>query len=296
MHINEIFNHYSNTLSFEFSPATTDKVADIAFENIKGLEPLKPSFVSVTYGAGGSTQDRTVELIMKLKEHTKLDIVPHLTCVGQSKNEIYGILKKYDEADIDNVMALRGDPPQGTKNFTPHPDGFKYAHELVAFIKKNFPRFGIGVAGFPEGHPETPNRLVEMDYLKQKVDAGADYICTQLFFDNSDFYDYQERCELAKIEIPILAGIMPITSLANLHRIAELAAGSRIPAKLLKSLQRAESKELIEKVGIHWASEQVRDLLDNNVKGIHLYTLNRSNATKKIYESVGLKNSDSFRK
>jgi len=152
--------------------------------------------------------------------------------------------------------------------------------------------FGIGVAGFPEGHPGTPNRLVEMDHLKQKVDEGADYIVTQLFFDNRDFLDFRDRCELAGITVPIIAGIMPVTSLASMKRMAELAAGARFPARLLRALQRCGGDaEAMSRVGIHHASEQCRDLLENKVRGIHFYTLNRSDATKQIFESLGIKHS-----
>jgi methylenetetrahydrofolate reductase (NADPH) len=156
--------------------------------------------------------------------------------------------------------------------------------------------FGIGVAGFPEGHPGTPNRLEEMDFLKAKVDAGADYICTQLFFDNHDFYDFRERCELAGINVPIIAGIMPITTLGGMKRIAQLALGARVPAKLLRALGRTSNDpEAVKRVGVHWATEQCLDLLDNQVRGIHFYTLNKSDATRQIYQSLGLADSLSLR-
>jgi methylenetetrahydrofolate reductase (NADPH) len=161
----------------------------------------------------------------------------------------------------------------------------------VAYIKKHFPNMGVGVAGFPEGHPETPNRLKEIEFLKTKVDAGADYIVSQLFFDNRDFYDFCERCELAKIYVPIIAGVMPITTKKGMVRMAELAAGARIPARLLKAVERAGSDEYVERVGVHWATEQVRDLIDNNTRGIHLYTLNSSTATLRIYKSLGISSS-----
>jgi len=153
---------------------------------------------------------------------------------------------------------------------------------------------GMGVAGFPEGHPATPNRLAEMDNLKRKIDVGADYICTQLFFDNRDFYDFCERCEVVGIKVPIIAGIMPITSRKGMARMSELALGARFPAKLLRAMERAENDAAAEHVGIHWATEQVRDLIDNKVKGIHFYTLNKSKATLKIYESLGVQNSESL--
>ncbi|MCA9458676.1 MAG: methylenetetrahydrofolate reductase, partial [Nitrospira sp.] len=166
--------------------------------------------------------------------------------------------------------------------------------DLVRFIKQQFPEMGVGVAGFPEGHPGTPNRLQEMDNLKRKVDAGADYICTQLFFDNRDFFDFCERCEVVGIKVPIIAGIMPIVSRKGMARMSELALGARIPAKLLRAMDRAENDTYAEGVGIHWATEQVVDLVDHKVKGIHFYTLNKSKATLKIYESLGIQSSESL--
>jgi len=179
-------------------------------------------------------------------------------------------------------------------------DAFRYAGDLVRFIRSwpapPDPRgFGVGVAGFPEGHPTTPNRLKEMDYLKQKVDAGADYVCTQLFFDNRDFYDFRERCELAGIKVPIMAGIMPITSKAGMQRMAELALGARFPAALLRAGGRCGDDGALARVGVHWATEQCRDLLHNNVRGIHFYTLNRSDATRQIYENLGVRDSVALR-
>jgi methylenetetrahydrofolate reductase (NADPH) len=289
-HISKILKNHHPSISFEFFPPKNPESSEALFHTIKDLMPLDPAYVSVTYGAGGSTRDLTHDLVVKLQKETSLSMVSHLTCVGHTKNEIRDILSKYEQSGIRNIMALRGDPPQGTKNFSPVPGGFTYAGELVALIKKEFPGMGIGVAGFPEGHPDTPNRLREIEYLKQKVDQGADYICTQLFFENRDFFDFQERCVQAGIKVPIIAGIMPITSRKSINRMAELALGSRFPAKLIKNLSRAEDDEYAENVGIHWATEQVRDLLDHKVDGIHMYTLNKSKATLKICESLGVRN------
>lgn len=294
MHISEILKSNNPAFSFEFFPPKDQTASDTLFSTMSELMPLHPAYVSVTYGAGGSTRDLTHDLVLRIQRETNLTVISHLTCVGSSKQEIQSILEQYQQNGISNIMALRGDPPKNNPSFVQHPDGFAHASELVAFIKKYFPKMGIGVAGYPEGHPETPNRLLEIDYLKQKVDAGADYICTQLFFDNRDFYDFCERCEIAGINIPILAGIMPITSSKGMKRMAELASGTRYPARLLKALRRAEDEEHFEKVGIHWATEQVRDLLDNGIKGIHFYTLNRSNATLKIYDSLGVTRSSSL--
>ncbi len=282
--------------SFEFFPPKTEETSKALFESIKELTPLKPSYVSVTYGAGGSTRQLTHELIVRLQKETQLTIVSHLTCVGASKDEIKEILTKYKETGIQNIMALRGDPPKGQLQFVQPENGFAYAAELVAFIKKYFPKMGVGVAGFSEGHPDTPNRLKEIENLKAKVDAGADYICTQLFFENRDFYDFCERCEIAGIKVPIIAGIMPVTSRKGFARMAELALGARFPAKLLRAVSRAEDDDYVEKVGIHWATEQVRDLIDRNVAGIHFYTLNRSKPTVKIYDALGVTSSEGLRR
>ena len=251
----------------------------------------------MTYGAGGSTRELTHDLVLRIKQTTNIPPVPHLTCVGHTKSEIDTILTRYAEAGVSNILALRGDPPKDQPNYDWSQGDFRYAADLVAHIKKlndsgNHPDsrgFGIGVAGFPEGHPATPNRVDELDHMKAKVDSGADYICTQLFFDNHDFFDYRDRCQLAGIHIPIIAGIMPVTSLSSMKRMAELAAGARYPAKLIKALDRANSNpEAVERAGIHYAAQQCAELLDKSVAGIHLYTLNKSHSTRQIYASLGL--------
>jgi methylenetetrahydrofolate reductase (NADPH) len=296
LHIADVLKEDGPLFSFEFFPPKTEEASKSLFESIKELTPLKPSYVSVTYGAGGSTRQLTHDLIMRISKETNLTVVSHLTCIGAEKEEIRKILELYSESGIENVLALRGDVPKNRADFAHPKDGFTHAAELVSFIKKNFPKMGIGVAGFAEGHPATPNRLKEIEYLKMKVDAGADYICTQLFFDNNEYYDFCERCEIAGIHIPIIAGIMPVSTRKGLQKMAELALGARIPAKLLRAVMRAQNDESVEKVGIHWATQQVFDLLDNKVKGIHFYTLNRSKPTLKIYESLGVKDSESFKK
>ena len=266
---------------------------------IRELEVYQPHFVSVTYGAGGSTRELTHDLVERIKRTTSLDPVPHLTCVCHTDAEIAGILERYAQAGVSNILSLGGDAPKGLQ-YRKADDHFQHAVDLVKFIRKfnesahhsDRRGFGIGVAGFPEGHPATPNRLLEMDYLKQKVDAGADYIVTQLFFDNRDFLDFRDRCELAGINVPIVAGIMPITSLGGMKRMAELAAGARFPARLLRALQRCQDDpESVARVGIHHASEQCHDLLEHKVRGIHFYTLNRSDATRQIFDSLGLRHS-----
>ena len=296
MHITDIMRADSPTFSFEFFPPKTPEAAETLYQTIRDLESYMPHFVSVTYGAGGSTRDLTHDLVERIQHTTKLDPIPHLTCVCHNEEEIESILIRYAKSRIANILALGGDRPKGMA-YDKSRDSFQHAVDLVRFIRKfnesgahPDPRgFGIGVAGFPEGHPTTPNRLVEMDHFKAKVEAGADYIVTQLFFDNRDFYDFRERCALAGIHIPIIAGIMPITSMSGFKRMAELAAGSRFPAKLLRALQRCENDpQMVSRVGVHFALEQCHDLLDNRVAGIHFYTLNRSDATRVIFDSLGI--------
>lgn len=298
MHISDILAARRTTISFEFFPPKTAEGADKLFEQIAQLAPLQPHFVSVTYGAGGTTREMTHDLVVRLKKETALDPIPHLTCVCHSERDIEEILTRYAAAGVSNILALGGDPPRDLAGYDRSADAFRYAAGLVDYIAKFNRRgahpdprgFGIGVAGFPEGHPATPNRLKEMDHLKAKVDAGADYICTQLFFDNHHFYDFRERCELAGIRVPIVAGIMPITTTSGMNRMADLSGGTVFPAKLLKALDRAgDDPEAVRRVGLHYATSQCADLLNNGVAGLHFYTLNQSSATREIYANLGLR-------
>ena len=286
----------SPTFSFEFFPPKTLEAAERLYQTIRDLEAYMPNFVSVTYGAGGSTRDLTHDLVERIQHTTQLDPIPHLTCVCHNEQEIEEILLRYAKSTIGDILALGGDRPLGIA-YDKSRDSFQHAIDLVKFIRRfnesgvhpDRRGFGIGVAGFPEGHPATQNRLLEMDYFKAKVDAGADYVVTQLFFDNRDFLDFRERCALSKIHIPIIAGIMPITSISGVKRMAELAGGARFPAKLLRALQRCQNDpEIVRRVGIQYAMEQCHDLLDNAVAGIHFYTLNRSDASRLIFDSLGI--------
>lgn len=291
MLVKDILEKQKLTVSFEFFPPKNDTGWDDLYKNISHLMPLKPSYVSVTYGAGGSTRDKTHDLVTKLHNDTNLCIVAHLTCVNSTREEVTSIIRRYNKSGIYNILALRGDLPPGVNKYNKDEKGFDHASELISYIKKISPETCIGVAGFPEGHPQMPNRLKEIDYLKEKIDKGADYIVTQMFFDNRDFYDFRDRCHLAGISVPIIAGIMPITSRKGMNRMSELAAGARFPAPLLKAISRAEN-EFVRRVGVQWATEQIRDLIDNSVDGIHLYTLNRSRSTIRICESLGITSYD----
>ncbi len=300
--IRDIFAQRRTTFSFEFFPPRSAAGAEDLFHHIAELEQLRPTFVSVTYGAGGSTRQLTHDLVVRIGERTTLDPMPHLTCVGHTKPDVDQILHRYASAGINKILALRGDLPKGWSadlHGDPHRD-FPHAADLVRHLRAfndsrqhpNARGFAIGVAGFPEGHPDTPNRLQELDRLKAKVDQGADFIITQLFFTNRDLYDFRDRCELAGIRIPIIAGIMPITSISGMKKMAELALGARFPAPLIRAVNRTGGDDAaVKRVGVHWATEQCRDLLDNRVAGIHLYTLNKSTATREIYATLGVKDS-----
>ena len=281
------------SFSFEFFPPKTPEGAQSLIGIIVTLQEFHPSFVSVTYGAGGGSRELTRSLVRDIQQRG-IPTVPHLTCVGHTKEELEAILAGFVNAGARAVLALRGDPPRRGP-YDPSRDAFHHAAELVRFIRsweerQRLPfRLTIGVAGFAEGHPDTPNRLREMDFLKAKVDEGADYICTQLFFDNHAFFDYRSRCRLLGIDVPIIAGIMPVTSVSSLNRMAELSAGTNFPARLLKAMLRAGGdKQGIERVGINYASQQCSELLDEEVDGIHFYTLNRSRATLEIYRNLGI--------
>ena len=304
MHIQDVFARDSMTFSFEFFPPRTDDGFEQLFDRINDFESLGPSFVSVTYGAGGSTREQTHRLVMRLKSESSLDPMPHLTCVCQTAAEIQAILDRYAEAGCSNIMTLRGDPPVDVTDYDQSADEFQHAIDLVKYIRRfnesgrhsEKRGFGIGVAGFPEGHPTTPNTLTHMDHLKAKVDAGADFVTTQMFFDNTVFYDWCERCRLCGIETPLIAGIMPITSLPGMRRMADLAAGTNFPASLQKLIYRCQDDpESLRRVGVHWATEQCRDLIDHGVRGIHFYTLNRSAATAEIYKTLGARDSAALR-
>ncbi|WP_157560732.1 methylenetetrahydrofolate reductase [NAD(P)H] [Hydrogenivirga sp. 128-5-R1-1] len=254
---------------------------------MKKLQLLKPTFVSVTYGAGGSTRDRTRNIVKKIHEETSLTVMAHLTCIGHTKKELLDILEDYKNIGIQNILALRGDIPAGQEDFIFPKDGCKYANELVSLIRENFGDwFSIGVAAYPEGHPESPNLERDIYYFKKKVEAGADFAITQMFFDNKYFYDYLDLCQKEGINIPIIPGIMPITNFKQIRKFA-LMCGATIPEYLVKKLEKYQDiPEEVEKIGIEYAVEQCEDLLKHNVKGLHFYTLNKSKATLQIYNKI----------
>ena len=275
------------TLSFEFFPPKDDSGAEELLNTVGELANLDPAFVSVTYGAGGTTRERTRSVVQRIIGETSIPTVPHLTCIGHTREEMTEILDGYASDNVSTILALRGDPPRDNPDYDRGKDDFKFAADLVKFIKNHPHPFEIGIAGFPEGHPATQNRLKEMEYFKAKVDEGADYICTQLFFDNHDFLDYRDRCAREGIDIPIVAGIMPISTISGMTRMAELAEGSRFPAALLRALDAAgDDPKAIRHAGFDYATRQCQELIDEGVSGLHLYTLNKSKATVKIANAL----------
>ncbi len=285
MKIIDKLNNTKTSISFEFFPPKTKEGENLLFNTIKELQKLNPTFVSITYGAGGSTRDRTRNIVKRVYEETNLTVMAHLTCIGHTNSELKEILDDYKKIGIQNILALRGDIPVDKEEDILK--GCKYASELVSFIRKNYKDwFSIGVAVYPEAHPESPNLERDIYYFKKKVEAGADFGITQMFFDNSYFYKYIELLEKEGINIPILAGIMPITNFKQIRKFA-LMCGATIPESLVKKLEKFEDKpKELEKVGIEFAIEQCRDLLKNGVKGLHFYTLNKSKATLQIYEAI----------
>ncbi|MFW6212011.1 MAG: methylenetetrahydrofolate reductase [Spirochaetota bacterium] len=279
------------TRSLEFYPPKTERGRVLLSKRIEQFYLLKPDFVSVTYGAGGSTRELTHSLVSQLAADGRVEVTPHLTCVCHTRSQVNHMLREYAALGITGIMALGGDPPQ--RKTEACSSDYTYASQLVDHIRE-FNReqthpnggFTVGVAGFPEGHPATPNRVSELDYLKRKVDAGADYICTQLFFDNRDFFDFRERCAIAGIHIPIVAGIMPISTIANVERVPGLALGSRYPAPLLRRLIGLERDDDIYEVGLEWSIMQCQELIDQGVSGIHFYSLNQFEPIRTLWETI----------
>lgn len=254
------------------------------------LKILDPAFVSITYGAGGSTRKRTHEVTLKIQNEIGLETMAHLTCVGSSRSEIYQIAKSYRESGVENILALRGDPPKDSPNFQAPDDGFANARELVGFLRESFGSFfHLGVAGYPEKHVEALTLDQDLDYLKSKVDQGANFIITQLFLENEVFFRFLEKVRKRGIQVPVLAGIMPVSDVAQIKKFTGMI-GASLPAELLTQLERAsqqpDSQEEVRKIGVGWATRQCQRLLEQKVDGIHFYTLNKSLPTLEIFENL----------
>lgn len=262
--------------SLEFFPPKDDAGVSALRETALALQRIQPDFVSVTYGAGGSTRDRTAQISRLLREELGFTVMPHLTCVGHSRAELHALADRIHANGFRNIMALRGDPPKGSTEFKPALDGLRYAAELVSLLRQRHSDFCLGVGGYPEKHPEAASPETDLAHLKAKVDAGADFITTQLFFDNAVYYRFVEKCRAIGIRVPIVPGIMPVLSLQQIQRFTSMC-GATLPAKLVTRLEAADSHpEIVETIGIDWALHQIRDLLAHGAPGYHIYILNRA--------------------
>jgi methylenetetrahydrofolate reductase (NADPH) len=272
-------------LSFELFPPKTAEGERSLFRHVAQLMELRPGFITCTYGAGGSTRDKTLEIVDRVKQKHGLPVATHLTCVGSTVEQLRVILAEAQRRGIDYVVALRGDPPQGQTEFQPMAGGLRHASELVGLIRQEFPKFGVAVAGYPEKHREAADAETDLRNLRHKVDAGADVVLTQLFYDNDVFLRFRERCVHAGIRVPIVPGLLPITSLSQIQRITALC-GATLPPALVSDLARSEQEDWQFRVGVEFATRQVERLISSGVPGLHFYVLNKSQATKAVFEAV----------
>jgi methylenetetrahydrofolate reductase (NADPH) len=285
MRIDQILEEHRPCFSFEFFPPKTDEGWDNLWNALSELKHDRPSYVSVTYGAGGSTRDKTVELTKRIGKELEVTAMAHLSCVGTTKDELREILDEIDGAGVENVLALRGDPPRGETEWKPHPGGLHYSTELAALMSENYD-FCIGAACFPEIHPEAPDMEHDIRFLKEKIAAGASFLITQLFFDNDFYFDFVEEVRTAGITVPIIPGIMPVTNFNQIKRFTEMC-GASIPEDFERELSgRAEDPAAVTELGVAYATLQCSDLLARGAPGIHFYTLNRSPATRAILAAL----------
>lgn len=272
--------------SFEFFPPKTPEGEKNLYAAVEDLKSLQPGFVSVTYGAGGSTQEKTLEIVTRIKRESGIEAMAHFTCVGHTKDDIRVILKKVAASGVENVIALRGDPPKGQDTFVKTEGGFANANELVSFIRDEKLPFCVAAACYPEGHIESLNKKADLDHLKRKVEAGVDVLVTQMFFDNAFYFDFVEKARAAGIRIPIVPGIMPITNAEQIQRFTRLC-GATIPMRLQLQLEQLrEDPEAATQLGVAHATVQCAELLARGVPGIHFYTLNKSPATRMIVTAL----------
>ena len=274
--ISDLLASQRTVRSLEFFPPQDEAGVEALRQTAIALKRIAPDFVSVTYGAGGSTRERTAQVSRLLRTDIGCTVMPHLTCVGHTRAELNVVADQLHAGGYRNIMTLRGDPPKGQHEFVPYQDGLRYGSDLVALLKARHPDFCLGVGGYPEKHPEAPSAEVDLDNLKRKVDAGASFITTQLFFDNAVYYRFVEKCRARGITVPIVPGIMPVLSLKQIKRFTEMC-GATLPEKLIKRLEAAgDTPEIVETLGIDWSLTQIRDLLAHDAPGYHLYIMNRA--------------------
>ncbi|OGC35459.1 methylenetetrahydrofolate reductase [NAD(P)H] [candidate division WOR-1 bacterium RIFOXYB2_FULL_48_7] len=289
MKVTEAFKSGAPTLSFEFFPPKTPQQEEQLFEVIGQLKEFNPNFVSITYGALGTSRAKTFQWAKIIKSDFGLEPIAHLTCVAASRPGIAAQLKELTELGIENLLALRGDPPQNDPGFRPPADGFRYASELISFIKQQYPAFCVGAAGFPEKHPSSPDLAADIRHLKIKVALGAEFVITQLFFDNQDYFAFVDRCRQAGITVPIIPGVMPITGYKQIKKMTDII-GARIPAPLLEKIEKYQTEpETIKQLGVEQAINQCRGLLERGVPGLHFFVMNQSGPIAHILTALDLK-------
>jgi methylenetetrahydrofolate reductase (NADPH) len=287
MRLPDFYANGRRGLSFELFPPKTEAGCKTLYENVKRLKEFKPDYFTCTYGAGGSTRDRTLEVLTEVRKLTDSPIASHLTCVGATREEIRAYLKRIQETGADFIVALRGDPPKGETSFQATEGGLHYANELVELIRSEPYDFGIVVAGYPEVHQEAIDADSDLTYLKRKVDAGADIVVTQLFYDNDDFYRFRDACRARGINVPLIPGLLPITNLPQAQRITSMCK-ARLPEELVRRLDENDTPEWQFEVGVEHARNQMMDLIEHDVEGLHLYVLNKSAATEKMLADCDL--------
>ena len=285
MSLASLFSSESPCLSFELFPPKTEAGERALYKHVERLLEFSPDFITCTYGAGGSTQEKTLAIVSQVKERFQIPVASHLTCVGSTKDDLRGYLQTARDRGVDYIVALRGDPPQGQDSFQAVTGGLSYANELVTLIRDEFPDFGIAVAAYPEVHQEAPNANVDLENLQRKINCGADIAVTQLFYENKDFYAFRERYEALGISAPLVPGILPVTNLAQIQRITALC-GAQLPESFVNRLAEHDDEEWQFQVGVEFATAQVRDLLDHDVPGIHFYVLNKSQATSAVLQGL----------
>ena len=273
------------TISFELFPPKTEKGTENLWRHVDQLMEFSPGYLTCTYGAGGSTRDKTLDIVTEVKRRFDVPVASHLTCVGATADDLRGYLDEATSRDIDFIVALRGDPPQGEERFQPTAGGLTYANELVELIRTEFPQFGIAVAGYPETHQEAPSPELDLQNLKRKVDAGGEIVITQLFFDNADFFRFQTACEEQGVRCPVVPGILPVTNLAQIQRITTLC-GAKLPESFVAEMSKQDDDQWQFDVGVEFARKQVAELMEAGVPGVHFYVLNKSTATSSVLRSL----------
>ena len=286
MSIKDAYENGRFGLSFELFPPKTPESEAMMWRTVEDLMAFEPALITCTYGAGGSTRGTTLDVIEGVRSRHAVPVASHLTCVGSSVDELRGYLREAGDRGVSAIVALRGDPPKGETAFTPVAGGLRYASEMVALIRSEFPEFGILVAGYPETHQEAVSAEADLENLKRKCDAGGDVVVTQLFYDNADFFRFRDRCEAIGIAQPIVPGVMPVTNYAQVRRIASLCK-ARLPDDFTRAFEAAGADEAAQfEVGVEFAARQVQGLLDGGVPGIHFYVLNKSPATTRVLRQV----------